>query len=159
MYIISNTAVSSQEQKGRDIYKSIFTGMTWTPMVEKYDRFDLSGNTSSTHNAIIKKSNVNQYVEVKVRNLRSTDYTTTFLESKKHFDLMYYANQTTTGKAFYFVAFNDATALLFDLKGIKNIEQYKVTRSMREVTLENQTKVVDKEIYDLPLSLAKKYKF
>lgn len=123
MYIISNSTVSNQENLGRNICTGIFTGMTWTPMQLKFDICDLSGNTSNTNNVVIKKSNVDVYIEINVRNLKSTTYNTTFLEVKKHDHLTNLANYPNS-KAFYFVAFTDGIAYLFDLKAIKNLDQY-----------------------------------
>ena len=160
MYIVSDQNIQKQESKGRDIYLQLHPNMSWTTNQDKFGLWDLSGNTSCTSNRIIKNSNVDMYGEVKVRNLSSTSYSTTFLEVKKYYHLMDLANLTDNGKAFYFVAFSDATAALFDLKTIDNIDQYWTKRWMKEVTLEGQTKSVEKEIYDLPLSLAvKKYKY
>lgn len=151
MYIISNQVINQQEQKGRDQFLSFHSGSTanWVAMENKYDVCDITG-----------KTNCEIFIEIKARDIRSTTYSTTFLEVKKYNHLMDFAHSTSTGKAYYFVTFTDSVAVLFDLTKIKNFQQYYDRRWMKEVSLEGQTKMVEKEIYDLPIKLAvKKYKW
>lgn len=156
MYIVSNQAIATQEAIGRQIFVLQHPGNQWVNNNEKFGQWDVSGSTKS--NSATAPSD--KYIEIKARQIRSSDYLSTFLEVKKYDQLMALAIQTKTGKAFYFVTFTDNTALLFDLKNIRNIEKFKETRLMKEVTLEGQTKLVEKEIYDLPLGLAvKKYTY
>lgn len=156
MYIVSNQAVANQEAKGREIFLNQHPHNQWVENTEKFGSWDLSGSTRS--NIAVNFSN--NYIEIKARNIKSTDFFSTFLEVKKYNQLMALANQTPTGKAFYFVTFTDNVSFIFDLKNIKDLYKYKEKKWMREVTLEGQTKTVQKEIYDLPLGLAtKKYKW
>jgi len=155
MYIVSNNAIANQEAKGREKFTLQHPHNNWVENTEKFGFWDFSGSTVGKGCTIP----TDKYIEVKGREIKSTSYSTSFLEVKKYNQLMALANQTTTGKAFYFVSYTDNVSILFDLKKIKNIEQYWDKRWMKEVTLEGQTKTVEKEIYDLPLSLAvKKYK-
>ena len=140
MYIISNNTVNNQEQKGRAVFLSNFTGTTWTTLEDKFAVCDLTGHTSC-----------DIFIEIKYRDLKSTSYNTTFLEVKKYNHLMEYANLTSNGRAFYFVTFTDGVSYLYDLKKIENIEIFRDQRLMKEVTLEGQSKMVMKDIYDIPL--------
>lgn len=140
MYIASNESIQKQEEIGRGVFLSLFSGLNWTESTDRFAMWDISGSTK----------NIDLYGEVKARNLKSNDYPTTFLEVKKYDALMELANRTKTGRAFYFVTFNDGTAYRYDLKKI-DVEMYRDKRQMKEVTLEGQTKMVMKDIYDLPL--------
>ena len=151
MYIVSNQEINKQEQKGRNQFLSFHSGSTanWVAMGNKYDVCDLTGKTECEI-----------FIEIKAREIKSTSYSTTFLEAKKYNHLMDLANVTATGKAYYFVTYTDNVALLFNLTTIKNIQQNYDRRWMLEVTLEGQNTMVEKEIYDLPIALAvKKYKW
>jgi len=141
MYIISNNTVNNQEEKGRGVFLSIFSGMTWTQNQDKFGVWDASGSTKTT----------DMYCEVKSRAIKSNEFYTTFLEVKKYNHLMNLADLSPTGKAFYFVTFTDGVSYLYDLKKIENIEIFRDQRLMKEVTLEGQTKMVMKDIYAIPL--------
>jgi hypothetical protein len=158
MYNI-NTAIQKQEDLGRSIFTSTFPSMKWVENTDTFGRWDMSGSTKSTYDAsLAPKKSVDMYAEIKVRNLKSTDYSTTYLEKKKYDAMIELANQTATGKAFYFVAFTDDASYLFDLKNIE-VEKFQKSSWMKEKTFDQSTKYVEKQIYDLPLNLAvRKYK-
>ncbi|SDJ95261.1 hypothetical protein SAMN04487898_105137 [Pedobacter sp. ok626] len=149
MHIYNNTAtrVSEAEQIGRDKFISIHSGMTWTPMPDRYEVVDLSG---ATH--------INMYIEAKGRNIKSTDYGTTFLELKKLDNLLDIA-KANNGKAFYFVTYIDGKSFLFDLTHVK--EKYSVQQQwMNDITIgDYATQKVLKDVIHLPLFAAdRRYK-
>jgi hypothetical protein len=158
MYIISDAEVADQEDKGRNIYQNIFSGMSWTNNTVKFGKWDMSGNTSCHYNKVVKDCDRDYYSEVKLRNFIASTYATTFLEVKKYNSLIELANLTPTGRAFFFVAFTDDKAVLFDLLKIENIGQYETMRLCKEITLGNQTKKVWKPVYELPMNLGLKIK-
>lgn len=149
----SATAVNEAEQKGRDKFISIHSGMTWTPYIDRYDPVDLSGATINKYGIT-----VNMYNEVKSRNIKSTDFGTTFLEVKKLDKLLDIA-KANNGKAFYFVTFIDGRSFLFDLTNVK--QKYAVQQEWcNNITIgDNPTQKVLKDVIRLPLFAAdKKYK-
>jgi hypothetical protein len=153
MYNI-NAAVQKQEDIGRSIFTSTFPLMRWTENTDIYGRWDVSGSTRSTYAAsLVAKKSVDMYAEIKVRNLKSTDYNTTYLEKKKYDAMIDLANQTSTGKAFYFVSFTDDASYLFYLKNIE-VHKYQKSSWMKEKTYDQSSKYLEKLIYDLPLNLA-----
>lgn len=159
MYIVSDKKVKEQEDKGRAIFTTTFPLMQWTENENKYGSWDLSGSTANTYNATLAPAKpIEMFAEIKVRNIESTKYPTTFLEQKKYDQLMNLANSTDTGKAFYFVSFADNISFLFDLNNI-SVKKYADVRWMKEVSMDDQDKIVEKTVYDLPLTTAvKKYK-
>jgi len=154
MYIVSDEKIEEQEQKGRAIYLSIFTGMTWHCSQSKYDTYDASGSTISK----VDNTQLDIFSEIKVREISSTDYYTSFLEVKKYASLIELtkSNPDVRAKAFYFVHYNDKVAYLFDLTAIKPDEYTAKWRLMKEVSLDGQTKMVEKLVYELPLTDAVK---
>lgn len=156
MYIVDDEKIEKQEQKGRAIYLSIFTGMIWHCSLDKFDKYDASGSTISK----LDNNQLDIYSEIKVREISSTDYETSFLEVKKYASLIELTKSKADvkAKAFYFVHYLDKVAYLFDLSAIKT-EQYTAKwRWMKEVSLDGQEKLVEKLVYELPLSDAvKKY--
>jgi len=147
MYIINDDIINQQEQKGRAVFLSIHSGMTWTTSTNKYDVWDVSGSTRNT----------DMFVEIKDREIKSTIYPTTFLQVDKYNNLMQLpASSQKKAKAFYFVNYTDGRSYVFDLANIDNIDQYRSKRWMKDVSLENQDLMIEKEIYELPLALAVK---
>jgi hypothetical protein len=140
MYIVSDQSIANQEEMGRSVFLSIQTGITWTESQDKYTVWDFSGGTRTQ-----------RFIEVKARKLKSNDFGTTYMQVDKYNNLMDLANLTSNGRAYYFVTYLDGKSYMYDLKNIPNIEMYRSQRLMKEVSLEGQTKMVMKDIYDLPL--------
>jgi len=145
--------ILSQEEFGRAIYLQHHTGMEWTSNNDKYGVWDVSGTTAE-HTPF---NQLDMYIEVKARDVKSSTYPTTFLEVKKCKALLIQAqNSPNRGKAFYFVTFTDGKSYLFDLtKMAKN--GFKVTKTwMPKSTYQNNEYHIEKEIIELPLTAAVK---
>lgn len=143
----NNTAarVSEAEQIGRDKFIAIHSGMTWTPYEDRYDVVDLSGSTINKNGITI-----NQFIEAKSRNIKSTQYNTTFLELNKLNNMLDYA-KSNGGKAFYFVTYTDGKSFLFDLTKVKERFGTKYIWC-NDITIgDNPTQKIKKDIIELPL--------
>ena len=151
MFIVNDQLTKKQEDKGRDIFLQLHPGMNWTESIAKFDVWDLKGSSSTTK----------MYVEIKNRWIKSTSYPTAFLEVKKYNNLRGIQDSLTERtKVFYFTSYTDSVSYLFDLTSMR-LEDYPIYKKwMKEVTLDNQEIMVEKEVYELPLaSSAKKYKY
>lgn len=151
--INSAVAVSAAEQKGRYKFISIHSGMTWTPYSDRYDVVDLSGATINKAGVVKKK-----FIETKGRDIKSTEFGTTFLELKKLNNMLDFA-EANGGKAFYFVTYTDGKSFLFDLTNVK--AQYPVQQEWcNDITIgDNPTKKILKDVIHLPLFKAdRRYK-
>lgn len=147
MYIVDDELIRKQETKGRNIFLTCNPQMQWTESQSKFDVWDLVG----------EKNDTKMYVEIKNREIKSTSYSTSFLELKKFKNLTELATSSTgITKAFYFVSYTDNVSYLFDLTKLK-LDQLKVEkRWMKEVTLDNRREYVEKEVIELPLTAASK---
>lgn len=141
----SELKVQQQENKGRQTFTTIFSGVTWTENPERYGIWDLSATTVSNK----------VYTEIKSRNISSKDFSTTFLEVKKYQNITDLA-KANEGKAFYFVTYSDDVSFLFDLSKLDLTEIPVKEIWMNNVTIGGTTPIhqVKKEVYDLPLTAA-----
>lgn len=146
MYIVGDKEIKKQEDKGRDIFLICHPNMVWTENKEKFGVWDLRGESGKSR----------MYIEIKNRDIKSTSYTTTFLEKKKLDNLNELKVNGEKTKIYYFVTYSDNVSYLFDLTKLKP-KQYTTSKIwMKEVTLDNQHKQVQKEVIELPLTVAKK---
>jgi hypothetical protein len=147
MFIVNDELIKKQENKGRDIFLTCNPSMKWVESTSKFDVWDLVGENNNTK----------MYVEIKNRGIKSTSYSTSFLELKKYKNLNDVAsNSTGKAKAFYFVSYTDNISYLFDLTKLKLDELKVEKRWMLEVTLDNRQDYVEKEVIELPLTAASK---
>lgn len=148
----NNTAarVAAAEDVGRSLFISIHSGITWTEMPDRYEIFDLSGTTTTSSGEVI-----NMFIEAKGRNIKSTAYSTTFLELSKLNNLLDIA-KANNGKSFYFVNYTDGKSFLFDLTNVK--EKYAVQKEWcNDITIgDNPTQKILKDVIHLPLFKAEK---
>ena len=147
MFIVNDELIKKQEDKGRDIFFTCCPNMSWTENQDKFGIWDLKGNSESSE----------MYVEIKNRDIKSTSYSTSFLELKKYNNLLELANNSTSKtKVYYFVTYADNVSYLFDLTKLKMDQIQKSKIWMKEVSLAGQDKMVQKEVIELPLAVAKK---
>ena len=147
MFIVGDALIKKQENKGRDIFLTCNPSMKWVESTSKFDVWDLVGS----------KNDTKMYVEIKNREIKSTSYSTSFLELKKYKNLTDIANTSSDkAKAFYFVSYTDNVSYLWDLSKLK-LDKLKIEkRWMLEVTLDNRQDYVEKEVIELPLTAASK---
>lgn len=147
MFIVGDKLIKKQENKGRDIFLTCNPSMKWVESTSKFDVWDLVG----------EKNDTKMYVEIKNREIKSTAYSTSFLELKKYKNLTELASDSTgKAKAFYFVSYTDNVSYLWDLSKLK-LDKLKIEkRWMLEVTLDHRQDYVVKEVIELPLTAASK---
>jgi hypothetical protein len=106
--------VNDYEELGRSYLDNIFTGATITHSTYEFD----------TKDSIIEIDGVSSIVEVKTRNISSTDYQEDLLEYKKANALFLQfkeleENNVEVGTIYYVMIFNDNVAFKYDLLELK----------------------------------------
>jgi hypothetical protein len=147
------TRVSEAEQIGRDKFILIHSGNTWTPYVDRYAVVDLSGSTKNKNG-----DEINMFIEAKARDIKSTEFGTTFLELKKLDSMLEFAT-CNGGKAYYFVTYIDGKSFLFDLTNVKS--KYAIQQELcNDITIgDKPTQKILKDVIHLPLFKAdRRYK-
>lgn len=136
-----------------DLFKSLFPNVAFDEY-ELYSRYDLTV-TGVTENGTIGK----YVIECKVRNIPNFKYNTCYLEYDK------YTAITQSDKADHrplYVAYYEDTKNIYvwSLNKINMDEIKKEFRKMKKTTEDdncNNDQLVYKQVYYLPLSMAKKY--
>jgi len=145
-----NWGVYKQEEKDRGIVRNLFNDLFKNVTIEYLPisgRTDLKITGCTTNNTGIYN------IEIKERWFESFLYPTCFLEVEKYKELVKDSNYTPL----YICIYND-WIMVWNLNKIDMNLIQKEIKLMNKKTYSNNKEKVEKEVYNLPLSLAKKYK-
>ena len=117
-----------------------------------YEVWDLSGTTSK-----FGYKDWPFFIEVKSRTVKSTDYTTAYLEYDKFKRLIEVADNNGQATVFYIMYFTDNISMIFNLRNI-NLTDVGIKMQSLPSTTMGETTNVDKLIVELPYRLAQKRK-
>lgn len=132
----------ASEKKGRDKTITILNNVRLIESEDLYSSWDFSGTSLTTF-----------FLEVKNREILSTDYSTSILEVDKLRSIIKIAKENNA-KAYYFTIYNDNKAFLFDLFELPYYEIDVELKEMNEKTATGYNYKKDKLVYLLPLSMA-----
>ena len=136
---------TEKDDYGRELAINFFKKVEFTKSTDPISSWDLSGSTL----------NGDFYSEVKVRDIKSDTYSTSFLEYKKLVGLKNVAGKDNMN---YMVFYTDGILMVFDLKKIKLSEVYLSIVDCPISSTENKG-YVSKLMIEIPTQLAKKYKY
>lgn len=142
-----------QEQIGRDKMKTRFSKYQLDESEDVYEAWDFSGKTQH-----LGESEQNYFVEVKDRQIASTEYSTAYLEVDKMNRLLDIANDNGNAAVMYVNFYTDGYCYIFNLRKVMLTDVAISKMPMKHKTLKN-VGIKEKLIVELPLKMGTKYRY
>ncbi|MGY4540072.1 hypothetical protein ACVW0P_004514 [Mucilaginibacter sp. UYNi724] len=138
-----------REAIGRTKTVNLFPNYILVESVNRYAVWDMSGCTTTIAGDVKPF-----FIEIKDRNLSSTDFDSVFLEFSKYQHLLKISEDNAGADIFYISHFNNNVALIYNLKKLKVSELNLSIKNVGKTTL-GYTNKVDKIMIELPYNKAK----
>lgn len=145
-----NKRIDEKERIGRDKVLSIYGKYNLTESPSRFDSWDMSGSTLSPDGY------KPYFIEVKDREIKSTDYNTALMEYKKFYLLKHVADYHG-GDMFYVCTYKDNVMLAFNLNKINLTDIFITIKPSPKNSMVDDKEEVDKIYIELPTHLAKPY--
>lgn len=135
------------------LFKNKFQYANFEYKENVYESIDMCA-TGITYNA----NKATYDIEVKSRDIKTTAFTNSYMEVMKY-DAMLSGKYTNNKKIYVAIYHLDNIIYIWDIEKINDIKQYQSQEWMLEITESHQYELVLKDVFKLPLKLAKEYPY
>ena len=149
---MASNRFSEAERIGRDKTVMLLHNYQLVESKNPYEVWDFSGTTST-----FEYEDRPFFIEVKNRGIKSTDYTSVYLEYDKFKRLIDVADNNGQASVFYIMYFADNVSLIYNLRNINLMDVNIKMQSLPSTTMGENTNI-DKLIVELPYKLAQRRK-